>query len=271
MSEKLQKALAARGLGSRREMERWIVAGRVTVNGRKATLGDRVEATDSIALDGRRLTHRTAPRPRVLVMNKSEGTVCSRRDPERRPTVFEGLPAVHGGRWMTVGRLDINSGGLLMFTNDGTLAHRLMHPSTGIDREYAVRVDGVLADAAVERLTAGIEVDGEPQSFSDVRYYDGKGSNHWYHVVLMEGRNREVRKLFEQVGRRVTRLKRVRFGPVVLPSWLRRGRTAELGPADLATLYGLLRLPYDPPPRARSAGRKPPRSLLIPYPELPVG
>ena len=269
MSDKLHKALAERGLGSRREMERWIAAGRVTVNGRKARLGDRVEATDRLAVDGKRLSARTAPSPRVLVMNKAEGTICSRRDPEGRRTVFDGLPAIHRGRWLTVGRLDINSGGLLMFTNDGGLAHRLMHPSTGIDREYAVRVDGVLEDAAIEQLKAGVDVDGELQSFSDIRYYDGRGSNHWYHVVLMEGRNREVRKLFERAGRRVTRLKRVRFGPVVLPAWLKRGRTTELGSPDLASLYGLLRLSYDTPPRTRSAERKPARSLLIPYPELP--
>lgn len=268
MSEKLHKALAERGLGSRREMERWILAGRVRVNGSRATLGDRVEANDRIEVDGRRLKARPAPRPRVLVLNKTEGTICSRRDPGGRTTVFESLPATHRGRWMTVGRLDINSSGLLLFTNDGALAHRLMHPSTGLDREYAVRVDGLLGDDAVERLMSGIEVDGEVQRFSDVRYYDGKGSNHWYHVVLMEGRNREVRKLFEQAGRRVSRLKRVRFGPVVLPSWLRRGQAAELGSADLAALYGLLRLPYEAPPR-KDGKRKPPRSLLIPYPELP--
>ena len=268
MSEKLHKVLAERGIGSRREMERWIVAGRVRVNGSTATLGDRVEPGDRIEVDGRRLKAQGAPRPRVLVLNKTEGTICSRRDPAGRTTVFDGLPATHRGRWMTVGRLDINSSGLLLFTNDGALAHRLMHPSTGLDREYAVRVDGVLDEADVERLKSGIEVDGEVQRFSDVRYFDGRGANHWYHVVLMEGRNREVRKLFDSLGRRVSRLKRVRFGPVVLPSWLRRGQSAELGPADLATLYGLLRLPYDPPPR-KGGKRKPPRSLLIPYPELP--
>ena len=188
---------------------------------------------------------------------------------DERRTVFDGLPTLHRARWLIVGRLDINSSGLLMFTNEGGLANRLMHPSTGLDREYAVRVDGVLDDAALDTLKAGVEVDGEVQGFSDIRYYDGRGSNHWYHVVLMEGRNREVRKLFEQVGRRVTRLKRVRFGPVVLPAWLRRGRTAELGPRDLAALHGLLRLPYTAPPRGRGAERKPGRSLLIPYPELP--
>ncbi len=268
MSEKLHKALAERGLGSRREMERWILAGRVRVNGSTATVGHRVEPEDRIEVDGRRLKARPAPRPRVLVLNKTEGTICSRRDPEGRTTVFDALPATHRGRWMTVGRLDVNSSGLLLFTNDGALAHRLTHPSTGLDREYAVRVDGLLGDDAVERLMSGIEVDGEIQRFSDVRYYDGKGSNHWYHVVLMEGRNREVRKLFEQAGRRVSRLKRVRFGPVVLPSWLRRGQAAELGSADLTALYRLLRLPYAPPPRARGDVRKP-RSLLIPYPELP--
>ncbi len=271
VSEKLHKVLAARGLGSRREMERWILAGRITVNGKAATLGDRVADSDRIAVDGRRLTAGGAPRPRVLVLNKREGVICSRRDPEGRKTVFDGLPSIHRGRWITVGRLDINTSGLLMVTNDGELAHKLMHPSTGIDREYAVRIDGELTEAALEQVKAGVDIDGEIQRFSDIRYYDGSGSNHWYHAVLMEGRNREVRRLFERLGRKVTRLKRVRYGPVVLPSWLRRGRVAELGPADLTALYGLLRLPCDAPPRkGRPGARQETRSLLIPYPELPA-
>ncbi|MDE0224623.1 MAG: pseudouridine synthase [Gammaproteobacteria bacterium] len=267
MSEKLQKVLASHGLGSRRQMEKWIVAGRVVVNGQTATIGDRVDATDQVAVDGRRLVLRDTQAARVLVMNKREGVICTRRDPQGRETVFDALPGVHQGRWLNVGRLDINSGGLLLLTTDGTLAHRLTHPSTGIDREYAVRVNGELSPEDIERLLTGVDIDGETRRFSDVRYYDGSGRNHWYHVVLMEGRNHEVRDLFASQGRRVSRLKRVRYGPVVLPSWLRRGQFAEMGPEDLATLYGLLRLPITQPATSREGSS---RSLLIPYPELPV-
>ena len=266
MSEKLQKLLAAHGLGSRRQMEKWIVAGRVQVNGHPAKTGDRVDATDRIEVDGRRIVLRGTQLPRVLAMNKREGVICTRRDPEGRKTVFDDLPRIREGRWLTVGRLDINTGGLLLLTNDGALAHRLTHPSTGIDREYAVRVQGTLSEADVESLLAGVDIDGETRRFSDLRYYDGRGSNHWYHAVLMEGRKHEVRELFMHRGHRVSRLKRVRYGPVVLPSWLRRGQIAEMAAADVETLYGLLHLPIAnlPPPRKETS-----RSLLIPYPELP--
>lgn len=266
MSEKLQKTLARRGFGARRAMEDWIRAGRVTVNGQVATVGARVTASDRIGVDGRRLAPLAPPTPRVLVMNKQDGVVCSSQDPEGRPTVFDALPRLGHGRWLSVGRLDLHSTGLLLLTNDGALAHRLMHPSTGIDREYAVRLDGVLPDAALEQLVAGVECDGERLGFSDVRYYDGRGANHWYHVVLMEGRNREVRKLFEAVGRRVTRLKRVRYGPVVLPPWLRRGQARAMRGADVRDLYALLGLPAPPPARAK--GRREGPSFLIPYPKL---
>ena len=266
MSDKLQKVLASHGLGSRREIEKWIVAGRVDVNGHTAKIGDRVDKTDRVAVDGRRLVFRTSQSPRVLVMNKREGVICTRRDPEGRETVFDALPGIRQGRWLSVGRLDFNSSGLLLLTNDGALAHRLTHPVTGIDREYAVRVDGTLPEEAMERLLAGVEIDGETRRFSDLRYYNGRGGHHWYHVVLMEGRNHEVRNLFLSQGRRISRLKRVRFGPVVLPSWLRRGQLTEMGADDLATLFQLLRLPIAHLPATRKAA---PRSLLIPYPELP--
>ena len=266
MSEKLQKVLATHGLGSRRQMERWIVAGRVQVNGHPAKTGDRVEETDRIEIDGRRLVLRGTQLPRVLVMNKREGVICTRRDPQGRETVFNDLPHIREGRWLSAGRLDINTSGLLLLTNDGTLAHRLTHPSTGIDREYAVRIHGTLSREDMDNLLAGVEIDGEIRRFSDLRYYDGRGSNHWYHAVLMEGRKHEVRDLFMHQGHRVSRLKRVRYGPVVLPSWLKRGQVTEMGTADLETLYGLLHLPIAdlPPPRKDTS-----RSLLIPYPELP--
>ena len=254
-------------MGARREMEGWIRAGRVTVNGEVATIGARVTPEDRIGIDGRRLAPMAPPRPRVWVMNKQEGVVCTRRDPEGRPTVFDTLPRLGQGRWLSVGRLDMYSTGLLMLTNDGTLAHRLMHPSTGIDREYAVRLDGMLSDAALAELAAGVEIDGNLQRFSDVRYYDGRGANHWYHVVLMEGRNREVRQLFGAIGHKVTRLKRVRYGPVVLPPWLRRGQAREMRGADVRDLSALLGLP-PPPAAARAKGRREGPSFLIPYPKL---
>lgn len=269
MSEKLQKVLAGRGFGSRREIERWIRAGRVVVNGETATVGDRVDDRDKISVDGRPLKADARRGVRVLVMNKREGVICTQRDPQGRKTVFDDLPKLRHERWVTVGRLDVGTSGLLILTTDGALAHRLMHPSTGIDREYAVRVDGVLGDDAIEALKTGVVIDGEVQRFSDVQYYDGRGSNHWYHVVLMEGKNREVRKLFHSQGRNVTRLKRVRYGPVVLPSWLKRGGVTQMGAQDLATLYGLLRLPLDEPARKRPAKAKA-RTLLIPYPQLPA-
>lgn len=266
MSEKLQKVLAAHGLGSRRQMEKWIAAGRVRVNGHPAKTGDRVEQTDRIEVDGRLLVLRETRLPRILVMNKREGVICTRRDPEGRETVFDDLPRIREGRWLSVGRLDINTSGLLLLTNDGTLAHRLTHPSTGIDREYAVRIRGTLSEEDMDRLVAGVDIDGETRRFSDLRYYDGRGSNHWYHAVLMEGRKHEVRDLFRHRGHGVSRLKRVRYGPVILPSWLRRGQVAEMDAADLETLYGLLHLPIAALPTPRKATS---RSLLIPYPELP--
>ena len=265
-TQKLQKVLAGRGLGSRREVEGWIAAGRVTVNGKTAHLGQRVVEGDIIALDGRKLAARSGEPSRVLVLNKAAGVICTRRDPQGRRSVFEGLPTLRAGRWIAIGRLDIQTTGLLLLTTDGALAHRMMHPSTGLDREYAVRVGALLDGPELQALTAGLIVDGERQRFSDVRYYDGSGRNHWYHVVLMEGRNREVRKLFAAVGARVSRLKRVRYGPVTLPSRLKRGAFAEMDQADLKDLYRLLKLPFTPQ-RGRHE-RKRRASLLLPYPPL---
>ena len=266
LAPKLHKALAEMGHGSRRQVERWIADGRVSVNGEPARLGQRVDPGDAIALDGKPLSGQRPAASRVLVLNKPEGLVCTRRDPEGRRTVFDSLPRLRQGRWISVGRLDIATSGLLILTNDGALAHRLMHPSTGLDREYAVRAYGRLDDAWMQRLTDGVVIDGERYAFTDLRYYDGSGRNHWYHVALMDGRNRAVRKLFERAGLRVSRLKRVRFGPIVLPGTLPRGRFAELGRTDLKALYSLLKLtpalPRNPPRRKDAA------SMLIPYPEL---
>ncbi|MGA0838753.1 MAG: pseudouridine synthase [Pseudomonadales bacterium] len=270
MGEKLQKVLADRGYASRRALEDWIRAGRVTVNGVAAHVGQRVVETDRILVDGAPM--REAPRDsaRVLILNKAAGVICTRSDPEGRPTVFDALPRLAAGRWVAVGRLDFQSAGLLLVTTDGELANRLMHPRAGLDREYAVRVDGRLTDAEIERLKRGIESEGEELRFSDIRHYDGSGVNHWYHVVLLEGRNREVRRLFEAVGRTVSRLKRVRYGPVFLPSTLRSGRHQALAEDDVVALYRLVGLPAPQRRRAQRrehGGGKTP-SLLLPYPSL---
>ena len=227
--EKLQKVLARFGLGSRRSLEAWIRDGRVRVNGRVATLGQRVDDRDRIEVDGRPLQRREAAAvPRVLLYNKPQGEICTRDDPEGRPTCFERLPRVPGSRWVSIGRLDFNTSGLLLFTTDGELANRLMHPSSSLDREYAVRVHGEVDDDMLQRLREGVLLEDGPARFTDVQRYGGEGANQWYHVVLMEGRNREVRRLWESQGVEVSRLKRVRFGPLVMPSTLVAGRWLEL-------------------------------------------
>jgi 23S rRNA pseudouridine2605 synthase len=265
-TEKLHKVMADAGLGSRREMERWIEAGRVTVDGNRAALGDRVGPEDRVTVDGAPLHHRADTTARVLIMNKADGVVCTRRDPEGRPTCFDGLPKLTGGRWVAVGRLDINSSGLLLLTNDGALAHRLMHPSTGIDREYAVRIAGAIDEEIEHALREGVLLDDAIAKFTDIERHGGTGYNQWYHVTLMEGRNREVRRLLESQGVRVSRLKRVRYGPVVLPASLRRGQWHEVGAADVGELYRILDLPK---PRLGTRGaRREPGSVLIPYPVL---
>lgn len=265
---KLHKALADCGLGSRRRIEQWISDGRISVNGEVAHLGQRLGPNDVVTLDGRKVNRRKPDLSRVLVLNKPAGVVCTRHDPEGRPTVFDGLPELQRGRWISVGRLDLQTTGLLLLTNDGELVNRMMHPSTGLDREYAVRVDGRLQDELLDRLIDGLEIDGQRHAFSDLRYYNGSGRNHWYHAVLMDGKTQAVRKLFEQVGHPVSRLKRVRYGPIILPSTLRRGRYAELNAQDLKTLYALLRLhPTLPRRRPRKEAKD---SLLMPYPKLPL-
>lgn len=265
---KLQKVLAETGLGSRREMERWIEAGRIEVNGETAHLGQRVVPSDKIRADGRQLGRSSGQTSRVLLYNKPTGVVCTRRDPEGRPTVFEKLPELKRGRWISIGRLDIASSGLLLLTNDGALANTMMHPSTGLDREYAVRVNGELSSEEIARALSGVEDEGERLAFSDLQHYAGSGHNHWYHVALLEGKNREIRRVFDQLGYSVSRLKRVRFGPVVLPSRLSRGRSAELERDDLKALYKLLKLPAPELSTERRQRGKPAPSVLIPYPEL---
>lgn len=242
--EKLQKVLARSGFGSRREMERWIEEGRVLLNDQPARLGDRVSETDSVVVDGKpvKLTFAATAERRVLIYNKPLGEVCTRHDPEGRPTVFDNLPPLRQGRWIAIGRLDINTTGLLIFTTDGELANRMMHPSTQIDREYAVRVLGDVDEAMLERLKQGVLLDDGMARFTDVRYFDGEGANKWYHCVVMEGRNREVRRLWESQGLQVNRLKRVRFGPVFLPSDVKVGTWRELTPKEVDLLAKELEL-----------------------------
>lgn len=236
-SEKLQKVLAGVGLGSRRELEKWIEQGRVKVNGVLATLGDRVQRNDSIAVDGRLVSIKPdSRRPRVLRYHKPAGEVCTRSDPEGRPTIFEQLPPIRGRRWIAVGRLDVNTTGLLLITDDGELAHRLMHPSNEMEREYAVRVYGTLSKDMFAKLTDGIELEDGNASFETLVDAGGEGRNHWYHVTVREGRNRLVRRLWESQDVQVSRLTRVRYGSVELPRTVRAGRWDNLPVADVINL-----------------------------------
>jgi 23S rRNA pseudouridine2605 synthase len=231
-SEKLHKVLADAGIGSRRDMEEMIIAGRVSVNGEPAHIGQRVLATDQVRVNGKPLPARRPPGrpPRVLLYHKPAGEIVSQDDPGERPTVFEKLPRVSGGRWVAVGRLDLNSEGLLIFTTSGELANRLMHPRYEVEREYAVRTLGELSAEQRQRLLDGVELEDGPAKFSRVEDAGGQGANHWYRVVISEGRNREVRRIFESVGLTVSRLIRIRYGAIQLPRSLARGRYHELAP-----------------------------------------
>lgn len=242
MSEKLQKVLARAGFGSRRQLEQWIVAGRITVNGEVAKLGVRVDDNDKIVVDGKKLAPQKKIREqaRVILYNKPEDEICTRSDPEGRPTVFDKLPPLKHGRWVSIGRLDINTSGLLLFTTDGELANKLTHPSSQVEREYAVRVMGEVTPAMVQAMHKGVIIDGDVCRFSDVQHYGGEGINQWYHVVLMEGKNREVRKLWESQGMQVSRLKRVRFGPIFIPPTVKRGTYQELNTTEVNKLYKLV-------------------------------
>ncbi|MDO5652222.1 MAG: 23S rRNA pseudouridine(2605) synthase RluB [Moraxella sp.] len=242
--DKLQKLLANAGLGSRRQLEEVIKTGRISINGRVATLGDRASSDDEIRIDGRlvRLKPAREKRRRVIAYYKPEGEICSAADPEGRPTVFERLPKLSNDRWVMVGRLDINSSGLLLFTNDGELAHRLMHPSSEVVREYAVRVLGEVTPDIARNLTTGVQLEDGLAKFDDIKEGGGTGVNKWYHVSLKEGRKREVRRMFESQELKVSRLLRTRYGSFKLPSELRTGRFIELDKSDIAHLANLVGL-----------------------------
>ena len=237
-AERLQKLLAAAGHGSRREIEGWIAAGRLKVNGAVAKLGDRAAPGDMIELDGAALALKAAGgRPRVLLYHKPDGEMVTRSDPEGRPTVFQRLPPILGGKWVAVGRLDVNTAGLLLLTDSGALANRLMHPRYEVEREYAVRVLGALSPENRAKLLAGVRLDDGIGRFDRLEPAGGaEGANRWYRVVLREGRNREVRRLFEAVGCKVSRLLRVRYGPVELPRDLRPGNWIELDGKTVAEI-----------------------------------
>ncbi|RMG38234.1 MAG: rRNA pseudouridine synthase [Gammaproteobacteria bacterium] len=247
--ERLQKLLANAGLGSRREIERWIQEGRITVNGRPARLGTRATREDRIEVDGRPVSDkRLSGRERyVILYNKPEGEMVTRHDPEGRSTVFDRLPRPPQGRWIAVGRLDINSAGLLLLTNDGELANRLMHPKYRIDREYAVRVQGEVTEEMVRQLVNGVTLEDGSARFEDVVESGGEGINRWFHVVIMEGRKREVRRLWEAVGARVSRLKRVRYGPIILDSAVRAGQWRELDKNERKALLAAVGMKPDRP------------------------
>ena len=243
-SEKLQKVLARAGHGSRREVEAMIQAGRVSVDGKISTLGDRVEVTGGtkIRLDGHVLSVMESQDTvcRVLAYYKPEGELCTRNDPEGRPTVFDRLPKMRGSRWIAVGRLDVNTSGLLLFTTDGELANRLMHPSREVEREYAVRVFGQVDDEKIKQLSRGVQLEDGPAAFRSIKFQGGEGLNQWYNVTLTEGRNREVRRLWEAVGVQVSRLIRVRYGDLNLPKGLPRGGYKELDLPDINYLRTLV-------------------------------
>lgn len=234
---KLHKVLAQAGIGSRLEMEKLIQEGKISVNDELAHVGQRIQFGDKIKVNGRPITVRISPPPpRVLAYHKPAGEVVTHDDPQNRPTVFRRLPRLHHGKWQSVGRLDLNTEGLLLFSSSGELANQLMHPRFGLEREYAARVLGFLSNEEKDKLINGVMLEDGPAQFQSIENGGGEGANHWYRVTIAEGRNREVRRMFEAVGHAVSRLIRIRYGAVALPKGLRRGEFVELGQADLIAL-----------------------------------
>jgi 23S rRNA pseudouridine2605 synthase len=245
--ERLQKVLAQAGIGSRREMEAWIESGRVTVNGTVAKLGMRVSEGDKVQVDGRNIRlelQEEQAMPRILLYHKQEGEIVSRDDPKERANVFDALPKLRGQKWIAIGRLDFNTSGLLIFTTSGELANRLMHPRFEVEREYAVRVQGAMTLDQMHQMTKdGIELEDGLVRFEQLTDEGGEGYNHWYRLVLKEGRNRVVRRTFEALGLPVSRLMRVRFGIINLPPRIKRGMMAELGEGEVRKILEWVGLP----------------------------
>lgn len=268
MKERIQKLLSRAGYGSRRQIERWIENGELLVNGKPAEIGQAVQETDRFNLKGQELkvASRLKATPQVLLYHKKAGEICSRKDPKGRPTVFDHLPELSSGRWIQVGRLDINTDGLLLFTTDGELANRLMHPSYEIEREYAVRILGEVSEEAIRNLTEGVMLEDGIASFLRIKFAGGEGANRWYHVVLREGRNREVRRLWESQGLIVSRLIRIRFADIKLERSLRAGQFEELPVKQMKKLYAKVGLEFEeasesnsqtPTSNVRSRNKKP--------------
>ncbi|WKE66938.1 23S rRNA pseudouridine(2605) synthase RluB [Gallaecimonas kandeliae] len=247
MTEKLQKVLARAGHGSRRQLEALIAAGRISVNGKVATLGDRIDSHAEVRIDGHIVPISSSEEVvcRVLMYNKPEGELCSRKDPEGRATVFDRLPRLKQGRWVAVGRLDINTSGLLLFTTDGELANRLMHPSHQVEREYQVRIFGEVTDAMLKTLRKGVQLEDGPAHFNSIRFTGGEGMNQWFAVTLAEGRNREVRRLWESQGVQVSRLIRTQYGKMDLDRQLPQGGWKELAKPEVNYLRTLVGLPEE--------------------------
>lgn len=276
---KLHKVLAQAGLGSRLEMEQMILEGRISVNGEPAHIGQRIQFGDAVKVNGKPIKVRIAPPPpRVLAYHKPAGEVVTHDDPQNRPTVFRRLPRLHAGKWQSVGRLDLNTEGLLLFTNSGELANRLMHPRFGLQREYAVRVLGALSNEEKQRLLDGVRLDDGLAQFQTIEDGGGDGANCWYRVTIAEGRNREVRRMMEAVGHAVSRLIRIRYGAVMLPRGLRRGVWMELDHRDVERLSNAAGMPMDRAPtappasnrrRPRGNGPRPSSPKLVDGPLLP--
>ncbi len=247
MSERIQKLLSRAGYGSRREIERWVNAGEISVNGAVATTGQAIDETDKVVLRGQvlKLSSKLKAKPQVLLYHKKVGEVSTRNDPEGRPTVFDKLPKLSSGRWIQVGRLDINTDGLLIFTTDGELANRLMHPSYEIEREYAVRVLGKVTEEIIKNLETGVQLEDGEAKFTRIKFEGGVGANRWYHVALKEGRNREVRRLWESQELTVSRLRRISYGGVELKRSLQAGSYDYMDIKAQRNLYEKVKLELD--------------------------
>lgn len=262
MAERLQKVLARAGFGSRRQIETWIRDGKISVNGKLAELGVSVSETDLVKIEGRSVSIAANPghTARTLIYHKPAGELTTRKDEAGRPTVFDNLPKIKSGRWVTVGRLDFNTSGLLLVTTDGELAHRLMHPSWEIEREYAVRILGKVDEDTLRRMQEGVELEDGMASFESIQDAGGAGANHWYHVIVKEGKNREVRRLWESQGLQVSRLTRIRYGPIMLPRSVRAGHVQDLQQDEVKALYTMVKLEVPAPRPLRRPGKKHHRS-----------